>query len=50
MLILYLSRALNRVNDKRALLEEMSPIEVPSTTRSGIVKLLAQTGYSIKLT
>ena len=39
-------RALNRVNNTRALFEVISPIKIQNTTRSGLVKFLTQTGYS----
>ena len=50
MLVFNLSRALNRVNNKRVVVEVRSPIEIPSTPRSGLAKTLIITGYSSKLT
>ena len=49
MLIFNRSRALNRVNDERRVLEVRPPIEVPSKPSLGIRQLLTLTGYSSEL-
>ena len=50
MMVLNKSRAQNRVNNKRALFEVRYSIEVPRTSRSGLIKTFMLDGYSSVLT
>ena len=50
MLIFNISKALNRVKNKRTIIEKMSPLEIPSLLDSGLWQSLILTGYSSSLT